>query len=631
MIPLSFAQRRLWFLAQLEGPNPTYNIPAALRLRGELDVAALRAALRDVVERHEVLRTVFPAADGTPHQRILDANAVSLDLPVIPTAGEETLAPALAEATALPFDLAADIPIRARLYELEPQEHVLLLVLHHIASDGWSMGLLARDMSEAYGARRAGHAPRWEPLPVQYADYTMWQLDLLGDEDDPESVLAEQLSYWRTTLAGVPEELRLPAARTRPAAASYRGDQVPLRIDAELHRQLTELARAEGATLYMVLQAGLAVLLSRLGAGDDIPVGTPIAGRMDDALDDLVGFFVNSLVMRTDLSGDPSFTDLVSRVRDAALGAFAHQDVPFERLVEELVPTRSMGRHPLFQVMLAVQNNAQAVLGLPGLRVSALPGGNAPAKFDLSFDLSEEFDTQGRPAGLKGSITCALDLFDRETVEDLSTRFVRLLDACTTDPSLRVSQVPVLGAVERDQLVRGWNETDRSVPQVSLTELLAAQAARTPDATAVVFEGVAWSYAELDARANRLARLLISQGVGAESLVAVCMERSADLVVSLLAVLKAGGAYVPVDPEYPAERIAYVLEDARPALVLTSESVRSVVPVVEGLEQVVIDDARTVSALADLSGDPVRSVEVLPSHVAYVIYTSGSTGRPKGV
>ncbi|CAM5728914.1 hypothetical protein SBADM41S_12120 [Streptomyces badius] len=313
----------------------------------------------------------------------------------------------------------------------------------------------------------------------------------------------------------------------------------------------------------MVLQAGLAVLLSRLGAGDDIPVGTPIAGRMDDALDDLVGFFVNSLVMRTDLSGDPSFTDLVSRVRDAALGAFAHQDVPFERLVEELVPTRSMGRHPLFQVMLAVQNNAQAVLGLPGLRVSALPGGNAPAKFDLSFDLSEEFDTQGRPAGLKGSITCALDLFDRETVEDLSTRFVGLLDACTTDPSLRVSQVPVLGAVERDQLVRGWNETDRSVPQVSLTELLAAQAARTPDATAVVFEGVAWSYAELDARANRLARLLISQGVGAESLVAVCMERSADLVVSLLAVLKAGGAYVPVDPEYPADRIAYVLEDAR--------------------------------------------------------------------
>ncbi|MEV0504003.1 condensation domain-containing protein, partial [Streptomyces spectabilis] len=535
MIPLSFAQRRLWFLAQLEGPNPTYNIPAALRLRGELDVAALRAALRDVVERHEVLRTVFPAADGAPHQRILDTDAVSLDLPVIPTAGEEALAPALAEATAQPFDLAADIPIRARLYELEPQEHVLLLVLHHIASDGWSMGLLARDISEAYGARRAGHAPQWEPLPVQYADYTMWQLDLLGDASDPESVLAEQLSYWRTTLADVPEELRLPAAGTRPATASYRGDQVPLRIDAELHQRLTELARAEGATLYMVLQAGLAVLLSRLGAGDDIPVGTPIAGRMDDALDDLVGFFVNSLVMRTDLSGDPSFTELVSRVRDADLSAFAHQDVPFERLVEELVPTRSMGRHPLFQVMLAVQNNAQAVLDLPGLQVGALPGGKAPAKFDLSFDLSEEFDAQGRPAGLKGSITYALDLFDRETVDDLSARFVRVLDACTTDPSVRVRQVPVLDGAERDRLVSAWNDTDRSLPQVSLTELLAAQAARTPDATAVVFEGVEWSYAELDARANRLARLLISRGVGAESLVAVCMERSADLVVSLLA------------------------------------------------------------------------------------------------
>ncbi|GGO48403.1 non-ribosomal peptide synthetase [Streptomyces lasiicapitis] len=635
MIPLSFAQRRLWFLAQLEGPNPTYNIPAALRLRGELNVAALHAALRDVVERHEVLRTVFPAADGTPHQRILDAGAVPLDLPVIPTAGEDALAPALAEATAQPFDLASDIPIRARLHELAPQEHVLLLVLHHIASDGWSMGLLARDISEAYAARRAGHAPQWEPLPVQYADYTMWQLDLLGDESDPESVLAEQLAYWRTTLAGVPEELRLPAARTRPAMASYRGDQVQLRIDAELHQRLTELARAEGATLYMVLQAGLAVLLSRLGAGDDIPVGTPIAGRMDDALDDLVGFFINSLVMRTDLSGDPSFAELVSRVRDADLGAFAHQDVPFERLVEELVPTRSMGRHPLFQVMLAVQNNAPAVLDLPGLQVGPLPGGRAPAKFDLSFDLSEEFDAQGRPAGLKGSITYALDLFDRETVDDLRTRFVRVLDACTTDPSVRVAQVPVLDEAERDRLVRGWNDTGRSVPEVSLTELLAEQVRETPDAVAVVFEGTEWSYAELDGRANRLARLLISRGVGAESLVAVCMERSADLVVALLAVLKAGGAYVPVDPEYPAERIAYVLEDAQPVLVLTSEAVESVVPVVSGLERVVVDGARTVSVLAALDvgavTDAERGAPVLASHVAYVIYTSGSTGRPKGV
>ncbi|MER5363385.1 condensation domain-containing protein, partial [Streptomyces sp. NPDC002785] len=624
---MSFAQRRLWFLGELEGPNPTYHIPAALRLTGKLDRGALHEALRDVVDRHEVLRTVFPAVDGTPRQRILDGGAVTLDLPVIEMAGEDELGTALAEAVARPFDLACDTPFRARLYELGPQDHVLLLVIHHIASDGWSMGLLARDTSRAYAARLGGRAPDWEPLPVQYADYTLWQLDLLGDEDDPESVLAEQLSYWRTTLEGLPEELPLPADRSRPAVATHRGGKVDLRIDAELHKRLDELSRAEGVTLYMTLQAGLAVLLSRLGAGTDIPIGTPIAGRVDDALDDLVGFFVNSLVMRTDVSGDVSFTELLDRVRDTDLSAFAHQDVPFERLVEELAPTRSMARHPLFQVMLALQNNAEAVLDLPGLEVSARPDDSAPAKFDLSFDLREEFDAHGRPAGLRGSVTYALDLFDRPSVEAISARFVRVLEAVTADPSVNVSRVRVLGEVERGRVLREWNATACEVSDGTLTELFAAQVVRTPDALAVTFEGVGLSYAELDARTNRLARLLISRGVGPESLVAVCMDRSADLVVALLAVLKAGGAYVPVDPEYPAERIAYVLEDARPTLMVTTMDVAERVGGSLSVPQVVLDE----SALTQFSDAVVEGVGLLSSHPAYVIYTSGSTGRPKGV
>ncbi|MFI1973450.1 condensation domain-containing protein, partial [Streptomyces cinnamoneus] len=630
MIPLSFAQRRLWFLGELEGPNPTYNIPAALRLAGELDRRALHDALRDVVERHEVLRTVFPAVDGTPRQRILPMDSVALELPVAEVA-ETDLDEALAHAAALPFDLSCDVPLRARLYALAPDEHVLLLVMHHIASDGWSMGLLARDVSVAYAARCRGEAPAWEPLPVQYADYTLWQLDLLGDENDPESVLAEQLAYWRAALAGLPEDLALPADRPRPAAVTHRGDTVGLRLGADLHRRLTELARTRGVTPFMVLQAGLAVLLSRLGAGTDIPLGTPVAGRMDDALDDLVGFFVNSLVLRTDVSGDPAFTELLARVRETDLGAFGHQDVPFERLVEDLAPTRSMARHPLFQVMLALQNNAEAVLDLPGLKVTALPGGDAPAKFDLSFALAEEFDAQGSPAGLTGSVTYAADLFDRASVEMITERFVRVLETVTADPAVTVSQVDVLSEPERARILGEWNATGRDVPAGTLPELFEAQVARTPEATALVFDDVELTYAELNARANRLARVLAEHGVGPESLVAVSMERSVELVVALLAVLKAGGAYVPVDPEYPAERIAYVLDDARPTLVLATGRPGDALSV----PCLLLDDPEFVAHMAsrpagDLSASE-RHTALLPSHPAYVIYTSGSTGRPKGV
>ncbi|MFJ4834529.1 amino acid adenylation domain-containing protein, partial [Streptomyces sp. NPDC088747] len=629
-VPLSFAQQRLWFLRELEGPSATYNIPLALRLTRPLDVDALKAALRDVVGRHEVLRTVFATVDGQPHQQILPTE----DTPVpIVVERPADLVAAMTEMTGHHFDLAKEIPLRARLFETGPDEHVLMVMVHHIAGDGWSLAPLARDLSAAYAARSTGQSLERLPLPVQYADYSLWQRQLLGDETDPDSLLTGQLAYWRQALADLPEELALPFDRSRPPVVSHRGGSVELTIDAQVHQALVDLARVQGVTVFMVVQAALAVLLNRLGAGDDIPVGTSIAGRTDEALDDLVGFFVNTLVLRSDLSGDPTFLQLLARTREMDLGAFTHQDVPFERLVEDLAPARSMARHPLFQVMLTLQNTTKARLDLPGLDVEILPAGVLPAKFDLDFQIAEQLAEDGTPAGLTGRITYATDLFDPASVEAIVRRFLMVLERVTADPSVPLSRVDVLDAAERERILSGWNDSTQEVPPTTLAELFEAQVTRTPDATAVVSDGTEMTYAELNARANRLARVLVGKGARPEERVAVLMDRSADLVVALLAVVKTGAAYVPIDPAYPADRIAYTLTDAQVTLLVTHTAMTGAGD--DGVTRVVTDAPETTAALSAMAGenltDHERGAALLPAHPAYVIYTSGSTGRPKGV
>jgi amino acid adenylation domain-containing protein/non-ribosomal peptide synthase protein (TIGR01720 family) len=633
-LPLSFAQRRLWFLHQMEGSSPTYNIPLAFRLCGTLDHQALHAALGDVIARHESLRTIFPHIEGVPYQRVLDIDVAYPRLPVTHARSTE-LSEMVTEAAQCGFDLAVEPPVRATLFALSPDEHVLLIVIHHIAGDGWSMAPLSQDLVRAYAARCGGEAAEWSPLPVQYADYTLWQRRLLGDETDPDSVFAGQMTYWTEALAGLPEQLDLPVDRPRPPVASYRGDHLPVQLSVTLHHELVDLARRSGTSLFMVLQSGLAALLSRLGAGTDIPVGSPIAGRTDQALDALIGFFVNTLVLRTDTSGDPTFTQLLARVRDTALAAYAHQDLPFEYLVEVLNPTRSLAHHPLFQVVLALENTPEGEFELPGLRVSAVPAPTGTAKFDLGFGLSERRGVDGTLDGLEGYVEYASDLFDVGTVEVLFARWVRLLEAVVADPDRSISRIDILTPEERDRLLVDYNDTTQALSPACLPALFEARVKAAAEAVAVVFEDTTLTYAQLNAQANRLAHMLMFRGVGPEQVVALALPRSANLIVTILAVLKSGAAYLPLDPDYPADRLAFMLDDARPVLLLTSTQTLGSVPQDVAAPRLVLDDPETVTLVAGYTDtDPTdadRTTRLTPQHPAYVIYTSGSTGRPKGV
>ncbi|WP_435836474.1 amino acid adenylation domain-containing protein, partial [Streptomyces anthocyanicus] len=614
-IPLSYAQQRLWFLHQLEGPTATYNIPTTLRLTGTLDTDALQSALNDLLARHESLRTTYAEDDQGAQQIVLPVEAVATPFAVVDVAAED-VAERVAEAAAHAFDLGAEIPVRARLFRVSEREHVLLLLVHHIASDAWSRGPLAQDLTAAYTARCADEAPAWQPLPVQYADYALWQQEILGDDTDPDTLAGRQLAYWKQQLAGLPEQLDLPTDRPRPATADHTGDRVTFTVPADLHTRLTELARETNTTAFMVIQAALAALLTRHGAGEDIPIGTPVAGRTDDATDHLIGFFVNTLVLRTDTSGNPTFRDLLTRVRDTDLTAYTHQDLPFERLVEALNPTRSLTHHPLFQTMLTLHNTQGTKTDrFAGLAAEVVASESVSARFDLSFALAEHFGADHSCAGMSGGVTYSTALFDRATVRDLADRLVRLLAAAVAHPGRSVGQLEIMDAAERRLVLQEWNDTAAEPPAASVTGLFERQARRSPGATALEFGEVRLSYAELNARANRLARHLVARGAAPGRFVAVALPRSAELVVTLLAVLKSGAAYLPIDPHYPADRVEYMLADAGPALTVTE-------PVAEA--------GLSGYGDADLGADELRG-PVHGAHPAYTIYTSGSTGRPKGV
>ncbi|MFI7504208.1 amino acid adenylation domain-containing protein [Streptomyces sp. NPDC049687] len=631
--PLSFAQRRLWFLDRLEGPAPTYNIPVVVRLSGVLDRDALGVALGDVVGRHEVLRTVFAEAEGEPFQRVLDEVPDGL-LSVVELPSEDAVEAAVGQVVGHRFDLAVDVPLRAWLFAVGPREHVLVVVVHHIAADGWSMGPLLGDLGAAYQARSAGAVPAWSELPVQYADFAVWQRELLGAEGDADSLMAVQSAFWRRALEGLPQRVELPVDRQYPEVAGTEGGSVRFKADAGVHRGLVELARARGASVSMVLQAALLVVLHRSGAGVDVPLGVAVADRPDADLEGLVGFFVNTLVMRGDVSGDPSFGELLERVRAVNLDAFDHQDIPFERLVEILNPPRTLAHHPLYQILLSHRSSPAAEFTLPGINVEPWASGVDTAKTDLAFRITELRDEAGEPAGVQGGVSYRTDLFDAVTVEALAERLVRVLDAVVADPDRRVSAIELLSGEERERVLVEWNDTAAQVPDATLPELFEEQVRRSPDATALITSAGERSYDDLNTAANALARLLRAQGIGPENVVALALPRTAALVTAVLAVLKTGAAYLPLDTGHPADRLTHMLHDTRTAVILTDTGISGLIPDA-GIPAIHLDDPAITAKLAELPThdltDADRTTPLHPQNLAYIIYTSGSTGTPKAV
>ncbi|MFE5705856.1 amino acid adenylation domain-containing protein [Rhodococcus koreensis] len=627
-IPLSLAQTRMWFLNQFDTSSPAYNIVMAFRLTGALDLDALRAAVSDVVRRHETLRTRFPMAGEEPVQVIVPAADAVPDLPVTAVSSEAELRELLSAAVAQGFDVTEQIPLRAAVFETSGADRTLLVVVHHIVADGVSMVPLARDVTTAYTARAAGHAPDWPPTTVQYADFTLWQRRLLGSEDDPQSLVSQQLDYWRSTLAGLPAALDLPADRPRSLQRTPDGSRVGFEIDADLHRRLLATASTHQSTVFMVAHAALAAFLARMSGTGDIAVGTPVAGRGEAALDDVVGMFVNTVVLRTVVSDADRFSDLLDQVRDVDLGAYAHAEVPFEKVVEALDPPRSTAHSPLFQVLLEFQNVQRPDLSLPGVEVRGIDLGATIARFDLQLTLAEEYTDDGTPAGITAGFAYTTDLFDADTVAGLADRFVRMLDAAVSDSSIRVGDLEILDALERDELVpmRGFP----AVAERRLPDVLTAGAALAPGATAVSCEGVTLSYRELDEQSNRLARALIDRGAGPDAFVAIGVPRSIDWVLSVWAVAKSGAAYVPVDPALPPARSGGMLEDSGAMLGLTVTAHRDRLPGV--VPWLLLDDPDVVDGY---SGDAVTDADRLRplrvEHAAFLLYTSGSTGTPKGV
>jgi amino acid adenylation domain-containing protein len=621
VMPASFAQQRLWFLDQFEGSDALYNVPVATRMHGPLDAIALERAINALVERHEALRTVFALVDGVPHQVIRPARPFSLtivDLSGSPDAEQRGLE-FISEQGRGAFDLSADDLFRVALVKLDDEDHLLSLTLHHIITDGWSMGLLRREMSALYATFVGGGEPGLPELPIQYADYAVWQQEWVEGGG-----LDRQLEYWRSQLDGVPALLELPTDRPRPVMQSFRGSTVRTTLPPELLQQVRALGEEEGATLFMTLLAALGVLLGRHSGQEDVVIASPVANRNRTELEGVIGLFVNTLALRIDANGDRSFAEVVRMSRETALAAFSNQDLPFEKLVEQLNPERHTSHAPLAQVLFVVQNAVEDQASFPGLVQERLLTERGTAKFDMSFFAAETAE------GLRLSLEYCTDLFEEATAWRMLEHFRVLLEAAVADPARPVGELDLLSEAERHLVLEEWNQTDRTYPPEVMRpvhELVADRAIREPDAVAVLDAVKQLTYGELDARANRLARLLRSYGVGPDVVVAVCAERSMEMVIAVLAVLKAGGAYAPIDPAYPEERVAFMLSDTNAPVLLTQKRLLAGLPEHRARTVCLDGDSELISSHDEA---PLENTATLDS-LAYVIYTSGSTGRPKGV
>jgi amino acid adenylation domain-containing protein len=621
VIPLSYAQRGLWFLQQFGDAGVAYNVPMAWRLSGAIDVAALGLALRDVVVRHESLRTVFPEAGGEPVQRVVGAGDLGLLLEVSRVAAEEVDA-VTGEFAGREFDLRTDLPVRAWLLVLGANDAVLVVVLHHIASDGGSEEVFCRDLSDAYAARVAGREPQWAELPVQYADYALWQRELLGAGDDPDSLIARQLAFWRETLCDLPQDIRLPVSHA-PVDGTGESGSVVHELGEDTQRKLESLARQAGVTMFMVGHAATAVLIARLASAIDLPLGTIVSGREEEALDDLVGHFTNTLVLRTNLSGNPSFQELLRQVREVDLAALANQEAPFEKVVEALNPARARVESPLFQILFTYERDAAPDIELKDIAVTRLPQEVRQAKFDLHIKLRER-----RGCGISVQVFYRSGLFSRRVIDAMALGLVNVLAMAAARPGTRLAEFELLRPAERDALLGTWNATATasSSRAGTIQQRFAAQAALTPDAPAVCSGEARLSYRDLDTSSSELASRLAREGVAAETPVAVLMARSAKFVVALLAILKVGGVYVPLHDMDPRQRQQEIIDASRAQVLLTDlQTPRHGLP---RCASVLTVEERQESA------DQPPSVLPVPAHseqLAYVMYTSGSTGKPKGV
>jgi amino acid adenylation domain-containing protein len=615
-VPLSFAQQRLWFLEQLGDSN--YIVPATSRLTGPVDVEALERSVNEIVRRHEALRTTFTTIDGQPMQVIaprLTLTLPVLDLSHLPEEERAVETRRMREEALRPFNLERGPLFRAHLLRLAEEDHLLLLTMHHIVSDGWSLGVLIGELATLYENFLEGKTSKLPELPVQYADFAIWQRQWLGD------VLERQLRYWKEQLGDNPPVLELPTDRPHPAVPTYKGSFQTCEIGKDLTEALKDLSRREGVSLYMTLLATFKILLARYAGQDEVVVGTPIANRNRVDVENLIGFFVNTLVLRTDISGNPSFQEFLKRIREVTLGAFAHQDVPFEKLVEELQPERDMSRTPLFQVMFSLQNAPMPPLKLSQVTMTLLQDESTTSQFDLTLDVTE------RASGMECLVEYSTEIFEASTVQRILTHYTNLLESIVANPRQRVRELPLLTADERRQVLVEWNDTARDYEQRCAQRLFEAQVERTPDVLAVVFDGERLTYDELNSRANQLAHYLKELGVGPESRVGIQLERSIQIPVALLAILKAGGAYVAFDPSYPPERLRYMLEDSDVSLLLTQQHL--------GMGQAEFAD-RTIFLDAEwntIAGHESRNLQrdADPSNLVYLVYTSGSTGRPKGI